>query len=51
MSAYNEDDVCWETGNEYDTCWESGGYIDQNCELCPYRYECLGYEGEDDDYD
>ena len=34
---------------EYETCWLTGNYIDQDCELCPHKGECSGYDDEDED--
>lgn len=31
-------------------CWETGNYTDNcDCELCPHKYECSGYDGEEDE--
>lgn len=35
--------------DDYDGCWFDGEYEDQNCYDCPYKEECSGYEGDDDD--
>lgn len=33
--------------DEYDECWETGEYEDMDCEFCPYREDCSGYEGDE----
>ena len=33
--------------DEYEVCWFDGQYSTQDCELCPYKHECSGYEGDD----
>ena len=33
---------------QYDNCYDTGIYEDYNCEGCPHKYECSGYEGDDD---
>ena len=35
--------------NDYDVCYETGVYSDQICEFCPYKNECSGYEGDDEE--
>ncbi len=36
--------------NSNDTCWETGNYTDDcDCDLCEHRYECSGYNEEDDE--
>ena len=32
----------------FDECYRSGTYIDQDCWSCPYKYDCSGYAGDDD---
>lgn len=32
--------------DEYDKCYATGEYIDQDCEECPHKGECSGYEGD-----
>lgn len=34
--------------NEYDICWNTGVYTAQDCEYCPYKDDCSGYEDKDD---
>ena len=34
---------------EYERCWLTGEYEDADCEECPHKHECSGYE--EDDYD
>lgn len=36
----NPNELCWQTGNYTDNC---------DCELCSHKYECSGYEGEEDE--
>lgn len=33
-------DICWQTGNYTDDCI---------CEFCDHRYECSGYDNNDDE--
>ena len=36
--------------SQYDKCWKSGEYQpDLDCEGCPHRHGCSGYEGESDE--
>lgn len=30
-----------------DSCWETGIYNGEECEFCPHKYECSGYEDRD----
>ena len=32
--------------DEFDICWETGNYEEQNCNECPYAYDCSasGYD-------
>ena len=33
-------------------CWQTGIYTDDcECEFCEHKYECSGYEDEDDEDD
>ena len=32
--------------DEYEECWQLGEYKEQDCEECPHKDECSGYEGE-----
>ena len=33
-----------------DYCWQTGNYLsDCDCEMCDHKYECTGYEGEEDE--
>ena len=35
-----------------ENCWATGEYTDEcDCEMCEHRFECSGYEGDDDDED
>ena len=35
--------------SENDNCWNTGNYTDDcDCELCSHKYECSGYEGEEE---
>lgn len=43
LAAINDD--------PYEYCWQTGDYIDQDCEQCPYAYECSGYTGDTYDED
>lgn len=36
----NPNEFCWQTGNYTDNC---------DCELCSHKYECSGYDGEEDE--
>ena len=31
----------------YDLCFGTGFYDNDDCELCPHKSECSGYEGDD----
>lgn len=33
--------------DRYDQCYQTGNYTDQDCENCPHKYDCSGYEGDD----
>lgn len=35
-----------ETMNDCEECFTTGNYEDQECELCPHRGECSGWEEE-----
>lgn len=35
----------------FDACYHTGIYEDYECELCPYKFECSGYNGDEDDED
>ena len=37
--------------DEYEICYYEGRYSCQDCNYCPYRYECSGYEEEEEDED
>lgn len=32
--------------NRYEECFTTGEYEDQECEFCPHRGECSGWEEE-----
>ena len=33
-------------------CWETGEYTDEcDCEMCEHKFECSGYESDDDDWE
>ena len=33
-------------------CWATGEYSDEcDCEMCEHKFECSGYEGDDDDWE
>ena len=34
---------------DYEWCWNLGAYTGQECELCPHRNECSGYEDDKDE--
>ena len=34
--------------DEYDRCYLTGEYEDAECEDCPHKHECSGYEGDDE---
>lgn len=34
--------------NNYEQCWNTGIYDGYDCEMCPYKNECSGYEDEED---
>lgn len=34
--------------NEYEKCWITGEYEGEECENCPHKHECSGYEGDDE---
>ena len=36
----NPNEFCWQTGNYTGNC---------DCELCSHKYECSGYDGEEDE--
>ena len=33
----------------YDYCYATGAYEDQCCEMCPHKFDCSGYEDDDDE--
>ena len=33
--------------DEFERCWMTGDYDEQDCEECPHKDECSGYEGDD----
>ena len=35
--------------NEFERCWMTGEYDGAECEECPHKDECSGYEGGGDD--
>lgn len=36
---------------DYEACWYDGDYTDQDCNFCPYRFDCSGYKEDDEDED
>ena len=35
--------------NANDNCWYTGNYTDDcECEFCSHKWECSGYEGEEE---
>lgn len=33
-----------------DYCWRTGSYLsDCDCEMCDHKYECAGYEGDENE--
>lgn len=38
--------------NPMERCWQTGLYTDDCiCEECDHKYECSGYDGDDDEDD
>lgn len=35
----------------YDECYETSHYTDQCCDLCPHRFDCSGWENDEEDED
>ena len=36
--------------NANENCWRTGRYTDEcDCELCPHKQDCSGYEGDDEE--
>ena len=33
---------------DYEKCYETGEYDGEDCESCPHKFECSGYEDEDE---
>ena len=33
---------------DYEKCYETGEYDGEYCEMCPHKFECSGYEDEDE---
>lgn len=31
--------------DNYEDCWNTGNYDDQDCNFCPHKDECSGFEG------
>lgn len=33
---------------DYDRCWNTGSYDGEDCEWCPHKNICSGYEEDED---
>lgn len=48
MDTCNLDELKKVEPEEY--CWKTGHYLTScDCDMCDHKYDCSGYEGEDDD--